>query len=70
VGNVWEWCLNKDGRPEQVAADTSGDERALRGGGSWIDSLVFALGSQSFRSGPDARVDNIGVSLGFAGPIA
>lgn len=69
VGNVWEWCLNKDGRPEQIAADTRGDERALRGGGSWIDSLVFALGSQSFRSGPVARVDNIGVRLVSPAPL-
>ncbi|MEW8632327.1 MAG: SUMF1/EgtB/PvdO family nonheme iron enzyme [Candidatus Thiodiazotropha sp.] len=35
-GNVWEWCLNKYGHPEQIAPDTSGDLRTQRGG-CWLD---------------------------------
>jgi len=34
AGNVWEWCLNKYGRPDEIMADTSSDSRVLRGG-SW-----------------------------------
>jgi formylglycine-generating enzyme required for sulfatase activity len=47
-GNVWEWCLNKLERPDQVAADTSGDTRVARGG-AWVDFPVFARGSQRGR---------------------
>ena len=33
-GNVWEWCLNKYGRPNDVSMDVTGAKRVLRGG-SW-----------------------------------
>ncbi|NWJ44776.1 MAG: SUMF1/EgtB/PvdO family nonheme iron enzyme [Chloroflexi bacterium] len=31
-GNLWEWCLNKYGKPSEVVVDGSGDSRVLRGG--------------------------------------
>jgi formylglycine-generating enzyme required for sulfatase activity len=38
-GNVFEWCLNKYGKPEEVVVDESGDTRVLRGGsyGNYLD---------------------------------
>ncbi|MEW8438530.1 MAG: SUMF1/EgtB/PvdO family nonheme iron enzyme, partial [Candidatus Thiodiazotropha taylori] len=32
AGNVWEWCLNKYGNPEDTTIDISDDNRVLRGG--------------------------------------
>jgi formylglycine-generating enzyme required for sulfatase activity len=51
VGNVWEWCLNKYERPDQVEADTSGDSRVARGG-SWGYNPGYARGSRRFRYQP------------------
>ena len=53
-GNVWEWCLNKYERPEQTAADSSGDRRVLRGG-SWYVSPDLACGSYRSSNNPDYR---------------
>lgn len=36
-GNVWEWCLNKYGKPEDTGIDQSGDVRVLRGG-AWLSA--------------------------------
>jgi formylglycine-generating enzyme required for sulfatase activity len=39
AGNVWEWCLNEYGNPDQVAQGGPGS-RVLRGG-SWHLYQVF-----------------------------
>ncbi|MEF8703679.1 MAG: SUMF1/EgtB/PvdO family nonheme iron enzyme [Candidatus Accumulibacter sp. UW26] len=68
-GNVWEWCLNKYGHPEQIQADTSGESRVLRGG-SWLLTAGFARGSRRFRSYPDYRVGSYGFRVVSSAPIA
>jgi formylglycine-generating enzyme required for sulfatase activity len=41
-GNVWQWCLNKYGNPEQTAVDDSGDTRGLRGGSFILNQYAAA----------------------------
>jgi len=61
-GNVWDWCLNKYDRPEQIEADTSGDWRVLRGG-SWLNPPSYARGSQRFTFAPSDRYSDYGFRL-------
>ncbi|MBK7677740.1 MAG: SUMF1/EgtB/PvdO family nonheme iron enzyme [Candidatus Accumulibacter sp.] len=68
-GNVWEWCLNKYDRPDQIQADTSGDTRVLRGG-SWRDDADGARGSLRYRYYPVARPNRTGFRLVSSAPIA
>ena len=68
-GNVWEWCLNKYDDPDQVAPDTSGDSRVVRGG-AWTNGPVNARGSQRFRGRPDYRLYGGGFRLVSSAPIA
>jgi formylglycine-generating enzyme required for sulfatase activity len=69
LGNVWEWCLNKLERPDQVAADTSGDRRVARGG-AWYYNPGYARGSRRFRYLPDVRNLDRGFRLVSSAPIA
>jgi formylglycine-generating enzyme required for sulfatase activity len=48
-GNVWQWCLNKYGNPEQTAVDDSRDARVVRGG-SFVSNQYFA--AASYRNDP------------------
>lgn len=68
-GNVWEWCLNQYAHPEQVAVDSSGQARVLRGG-SWGYDPVLARGSNRGRGGPDGRVSGVGFRVVSSAPIA
>ena len=69
-GNVWEWCLNKYAHPDQVAADTSGDSRVVRGG-SWYVDPVYARGSRRGGYSPDNRSSFVGgFRLVSSAPIA
>ncbi|WP_291982206.1 SUMF1/EgtB/PvdO family nonheme iron enzyme [Candidatus Accumulibacter sp. ACC005] len=69
AGNVWEWCVNKYKRPDQIAADTSGDSRVLRGG-AWLSLPDLARGSQRYWYLPDYRDYLIGFRLVSSAPIA
>jgi formylglycine-generating enzyme required for sulfatase activity len=57
AGNVWEWCLNKHEKPNDLAAtriEASGDNRVIRGG-SWggrpepLRSFYWTLGRPGYR---------------------
>ncbi|RRS33515.1 MAG: hypothetical protein OI74_07790 [Gammaproteobacteria bacterium (ex Lamellibrachia satsuma)] len=68
AGNVWEWCMNEYGDP--VNTQTSGTERRVLRGGSWIYDRDFARAS--FRNGfvgPDDRYDALGFRLSCSSPI-
>lgn len=59
-GNVWEWCLNKYGKPEDTSIDQSDETRVMRGG-AWPGDLeglhtTYRLGDY----GPDFRFRDIG----------
>jgi formylglycine-generating enzyme required for sulfatase activity len=41
TGNVWEWCRNKYGEPDQIDVDDSVETRVLRGG-SWYGDVDYA----------------------------
>jgi formylglycine-generating enzyme required for sulfatase activity len=61
AGNVWEWCLNKFERPNDVAM--SGKERRVARGGSW--AYYQALARCAFRGflHPAFRYGNIGFRI-------
>jgi formylglycine-generating enzyme required for sulfatase activity len=67
-GNVLEWCLNEQEKPDRI--DVTGDvDRAVRGG-SWYDSPEFAHCSfRSYYFGADSRSDFIGFRLFCWSPI-
>lgn len=69
AGNVWEWCLNKADRPDQVGADASGDTRVLRGG-SWIYDPLYARTDNRYGSFPDVRLNHWGFRLLLPAPIS
>ncbi len=49
AGNVWEWCLNEYGNPEETKL--SGDSRRVVRGGSWFDNRDYArAASRGFRA--------------------
>jgi len=67
AGNLWEWCLNEHGKPENTSLD--GDRaRALRGG-SWVQPGHFCRSSFRYRNGPGARDDSVGFRLSCLSPI-
>jgi hypothetical protein len=59
AGNVWEWCLNKYGKPRDVGSAGSA-MRVLRGG-SWHDIEYSARVAIRVRNFPNLR----GVYIGF-----
>lgn len=58
-GNVWEWCLNKYRRPEQILVGASGDTRVVRGG-SFGSVRVSARAAFRDFDHPDDRSRNVG----------
>ena len=68
-GNVWEWCRNRDGKPESdldpERVDMGRSSRALRGG-SWFNPRYFARAANRSRNHPDARYDDVGLRLVLA----
>jgi formylglycine-generating enzyme required for sulfatase activity len=67
-GNLWEWCLNKRGRPEETAIDDSGESRVLRGG-SWFNFQEDARADSRSDSLPFDRNDNYGFRVVCSSPI-
>ncbi len=68
LGNVWEWCLDKEERSGQVEPDTSGDSRVLRGG-SWFINPASARCSLRRGYAPDLRFYGRGFRLVSSAPI-
>ncbi|MCP4468085.1 MAG: SUMF1/EgtB/PvdO family nonheme iron enzyme, partial [Halieaceae bacterium] len=66
-GNVWEWCLNKDESPENIALD--GDEPRVLRGGSWDDAPVNARASDRGGYLPDNRNLDFGFRVVCSSPI-
>jgi formylglycine-generating enzyme required for sulfatase activity len=69
AGNVWEWCLNKYDKPDEVSADTRGDGRGLRGG-SWLYNSEYARAATRLWSLPGLRHDHRGFRVLSSVPIA
>lgn len=61
-GNVWEWCRNKYGDPQDERVDDSSATRTLRGG-SWFVSSIYARVTFRYQSLPNFR--NLDNCLGF-----
>jgi len=59
AGNVWEWCLNRYEHPEVITADSSGDNRVVRGG-SWVNNPKDIRTSSRYRGDPDFRYSRRG----------
>jgi len=66
-GNVWEWCLNKYDKADEVTVGGEG-RRVLRGG-SWVGSQVGCRAAVRGWSDPLNRHDSIGFRLCLSSPI-
>lgn len=62
AGTVWEWCLNKYDKPEDVIVDSGEDRRVLRGG-SWLNDPNSARADDRGRYPPGDRLFNLGFRL-------
>lgn len=69
AGTVWEWCLNKHGKPEETQADTSDDWRVLRGG-SWFHLPRLVRAALRGNLHPEARNDGGGFRVLSSFPIS
>jgi formylglycine-generating enzyme required for sulfatase activity len=58
-GNVFEWCRNKHGKPEETKVDISGNGRVVRGG-SWDLTQYEARAACRYNLTPDYRIDHLG----------
>ena len=61
-GNVFEWCLNKYEKADDITTDLSNDSRVVRGG-SWICSTGHCRSSFRYDRRPDSRNYNLGFRL-------
>jgi hypothetical protein len=68
AGNVWEWCLNKYEKPDDIALDDSGAWRVWRGG-SWANIQDNARADNRNNNHPNNRNDNIGFRVVCASHI-
>ncbi|MEL6271875.1 MAG: SUMF1/EgtB/PvdO family nonheme iron enzyme, partial [Chloroflexota bacterium] len=59
AGNVWEWCLNVYGEPDNVAINTGDAVRAVRGG-SFRNAHRDSQSATRLRVDPDGRYDDQG----------
>ena len=59
AGNLWEWCLNKWDRPDDMEVDSSGDIRVVRGG-SWHHSPGRARCANRNWDNPVLRLNYVG----------
>ncbi|MEO1441695.1 MAG: SUMF1/EgtB/PvdO family nonheme iron enzyme [Chloroflexota bacterium] len=57
-GNVWHWCLNTYGQPEDIAIDDSGARRVLRGGAWFGDHDGARSAYRGLNSPINRNVDN------------
>ena len=67
AGNVWEWCLNKHGDPNDTAVGGY-DSRVVRGG-SWSDGQGYARASDRSLNHPGGRDYRVGFGLCCVSPI-
>jgi hypothetical protein len=67
AGNVWEWCLNKYDKPEEMNPDQSGDLRVLRGG-SWSNDPGNARASVRRGDNPGRRYHDLGFRVVCSSP--
>jgi hypothetical protein len=58
AGNVWEWCLNEYGEPDNTLL--SGDESRVLRGGSWNNKPRNCRAANRNNNPPDNRNNNIG----------
>jgi len=65
-GNVWEWCLNKHGSPQDIELNGT-DVRVLRGG-SWGLSPQDARAARRFFTYPNDRGGSIGFRVVLGSP--
>ncbi len=69
IGNVWEWCLNKDSDSKNIAVDKSNDHRVLRGGAwSYNSSSARAAGRHRDRPVSGNVVNGFRVALVHRSP--
>ncbi len=61
IGNVWEWCLNGESNPTDLAT-TSAHKRALRGG-SWVSEWMYAHTVRRRVQRPDSRFPDFGFRI-------
>jgi hypothetical protein len=67
AGNVWEWCLNKFEKRQDI--ETDGNEGRVVRGGSWFDFPGRARSAVRGWNHPDARYDFIGFRVLCSSPI-
>jgi formylglycine-generating enzyme required for sulfatase activity len=67
AGNVWEWCLNKYGNPDDTS--DGGEEARVWRGGSWYFDQDYARATVRSRSNPYHRNLNLGFRLCCESPI-
>ena len=67
AGNVWEWCLNKYEKAEDITLGGT-EERVLRGG-AWLYDRVSCRAAVRDRDIPGDRDFNIGFRLCLSSPI-
>jgi formylglycine-generating enzyme required for sulfatase activity len=65
-GNVWEWCLNEYGEPNNLKL--SGSATRVVRGGSWVNHRNYARAVSRFRYGPVDRYFFIGFRVGVRPP--
>ena len=58
AGNVWEWCRNEHGNPENM--QDGGDKPRFLRGGSWISVPLDAASSVRVRNDPDYVDGDVG----------
>ncbi|MEM6284252.1 MAG: SUMF1/EgtB/PvdO family nonheme iron enzyme [Chloroflexota bacterium] len=61
-GNVWHWCLNTIGQPENISIDAGGAHRVLRGG-AWNHRHINARAARRNFISPGNRFSNLGFLL-------
>jgi formylglycine-generating enzyme required for sulfatase activity len=66
-GNVWEWCLNKLGSPEET--DLAGQDARVLRGGSWVNGPDGARADDRGRYGPGFRDYGMGFRVLCVSPM-
>ena len=66
-GNVWEWCLNEHGKPQNIGLSGGSAARVLRGG-SWNRYQDRARAAFRYCNSPDDRYFNLGFRVVVRSP--
>ncbi len=69
AGNLFEWCLNKGEKPDEVQVDASNEARVLRGGSFYINQDSASCASPNLVD-PNRNFSGFGFRLVVASPIA